>query len=350
MFAAIVALAFFITKPFLPAVLAGGTIAYLSYPLYKKLLTYAGNKNFASLAVAIFIVLLLTVPFIIVISLVSQEAYSTYATLNQQKLGTNFLKIACGDENWLSCKTVKSIVDILPESGSFAHENKLDYYLQITIKKITGFILENFSKFLVSIPSILLNFFVMIFVVYYLLKDGAAIAKRIKNILPLKESHKQNVLNRFHDITFAVFYGNISVAILQGILGIIGFSIFGVPSPVLWGFVTMLFALVPYFGSAIIWLPASLNLIFIGYLQNNNSSTIRGIMLIVYGVLIISSIDNILKPKIIGAKAKIHPVLVLLGVLGGLNMFGFIGLILGPLMLALLITFINIYEKENNQK
>ena len=332
-------LAFYITKPFLPALFTGAIIAYLSHPLYKKTLRYIKNKNLASFIVAIFIVLLFTVPFIIVLGLVSKEAYATYTTLNQQNLGTNFLKVVCIDESSLSCKTTKSFIGFLPE-------NDLDYYLQVTIKKITGFIISNVSKFLASIPSILLNFFVMIFVIYYLLKDGEIIGKRIKNILPLKESHKQHVLDKFHNIAYAVFYGNISIAILQGILGGIGFLVLGISSPILWGFVMVLFALIPYFGTAIIWLPAALNLIFIGYLQNDSSSTMRGIFLIIYGILVISSIDNILKPKIIGTKAKVHPILVLLGVLGGLSLFGFIGLILGPVMLALLMTFIDIYEEE----
>lgn len=332
-------LVFYITKPFLSALITGAIIAYLSYPLYKKTLRYIKNKNFASLIVAVFIVLILTLPFVIVLGLISKEAYATYISLNQQDLGTNFLKIACRDESSLSCKAIKRFIDFLPE-------NDLDYYLEVTIKKITGFILENASKFLASIPSILLNFFVIIFVVYYLLKDGELITKRIKNMIPLKESHKQHVLDKFHNVTYAVFYGNILVAILQGILGVIGFLILGVPSPVLWGVVMMLFALMPYFGTAIVWLPAALNLIFIGYLQNDNSSAIRGVILIFYGIFVISSIDNILKPKLIGAKANVHPILVLLGVLGGLNLFGFIGIILGPVMLALLTTFVDIYEDE----
>jgi len=335
-------LVFFITKPFLSALLTGAIIAYLSYPLYLKALPYAKNKNITASLVSIFIVLLFTIPFIILVGLIAQEAYYTYQTLSDQKLGTNFLNVVCKDENWLLCKTTNFFVSFLPNKN-------LDYYLQTTIEKITGFIIFNASSFVASIPTILLNFFVMIFVVFYLLKDGDIISKRIKNIIPLKESHKQQVIERFHNITYAVFYGNISLAVLQGILGIIGFFVLGVPSPLLWGFVMMLFALIPYFGTAIIWLPAALNLIFIGYLQNSSASTIKGIILIVYGVLIISTIDNVLKPKIIGSKAQVHPILVLLGVLGGLNLFGFIGLILGPVMLALLMTFINIYEKEKTE-
>lgn len=327
------------TRPFLPALLTGAIIAYLSYPLYERILGCIKNKNFSSLIVALLVVLIITLPFVAVLGMVSKEAYNTYATLDKQNLGTNFMRTVCREENWLSCRFVNRFVGFLPE-------NNIDYYLQVTIEKITVFIINNVSKFIASIPSILLNFFVMVFVVYYLLKDGEAVVKRIKNILPLKEPHKRHVLERFHDIAYAVFYGNISIAVLQGILGGIGFLILGVSSPILWGFVMMLFALVPYFGTAVVWLPAALNFIFLGYLQNDNSLTIRGAMLILYGVFVISSIDNILKPKVIGIKADVHPILVLLGVLGGLSLFGFIGLILGPVMLALLMTFVEIYEEE----
>lgn len=339
LFLAILALAFIITRPFLPALFTGAIIAYLSYPLYKKTLKRINNKNIAAFIIAIVIVLIFTIPLIAVIGLISKEAYTTYTTLNQQNLGTNFMRIVCKDEGYLSCRALKSFVSFLPEED-------LDYYLQITIKKITEFIIEDIGDFLASIPAFLLNFFVMMFVVYYLLKDGESVAKRIKNILPLKESHKQHVLERFHNITSAVFYGSILTAILQGILGGIGFFILGISSPILWGFIMTIFALIPYFGTAIVWLPAALNLLFIGYLQNDNSFTIRGIVLILYGVFIISTIDNILRPKLISNKAKVHPILVLLGVLGGLSLFGFLGLILGPIMLALLMTFVDIYEEE----
>ena len=319
--------------------MTGAIIAYMSYPLYKKLSKHIRNKSAASFVIALLIVFIITVPFIIIVGLISEEAYYTYTTLNQHNLGTNFLRVACTDETSFTCKNVRLLVDFLPEKD-------LDYYLQITIKKITAYIIENLSAIIVSIPSFLLDFFVMIFIVYYLLKDGELASDKIKSILPLKESHKEQVIQRFHEITSAMFYGNLFIAVLQGILGGIGFLLFGVPSPILWGFVMIFFALLPYFGTALVWLPAALNLIFIGYLHNSNSYIINGVMLLVYGTLVVSTIDNFVKPKMLGAKADVHPVLVLLGVLGGLSLFGFIGLILGPLMLSLLITFIDIYEKE----
>ena len=306
------------------------------------------NKNLASFAVVALVVLLLTIPLLAVLGLVSNEAYSTYKTLNQHDLGTNFIKVVCTQEDWLSCRATKSLLEFMPDSGNaqLSAGAKLDRYLQLTIARISVFIIDNVSKFLVSVPSLLLNFFVMIFVIYYLLKDGDKVSARIKNLLPLKESHKQKVIGRFHDITFGSFYGNLAVAVLQGFLGGLGFFVLGVSSPILWGFVMALFALLPYVGTAFIWLPAGLNLIFLGYIQNDTSPTIKGIVLIIYGILVVSTVDNIIKPKLISAKADVHPILVLLGVLGGLSIFGFIGLILGPVLLALLITFTDIYDTE----
>ena len=107
----------------------------------------------------------------------------------------------------------------------------------------------------------------------------------------------------------------------------------------------MFFSLIPFIGSSIIWFPAALLLIFNGYIQLDNVIIIKGVLLILWGMFIVGLIDNLLKPKIIGSKARIHPVLVLIGVLGGLKVFGIIGIIIGPIILALLTTFIKIYEE-----
>jgi len=342
LFFAILLLAFYITKPFLISLLTGAVLAYLSYPLYEFVTRKIKNRNAASVIVTTFIVLLFAVPSVMVLGLISKEAYYTYTTLNNQNLGTNFMKVMCKDENWLSCRTIKIFVEFLPQ-------HNLDYYFQASIQKITGFILDSISKIIVSAPLILLKIFVVVFVIFYLLKDGEIILIKVKSILPLKEHHKQNVFEKFHRTISAVFYGNLSMAILQGILGSLGFFILGVSSPILWGFVMMLFALIPYFGTAIIWLPAAMNLIFMGYLQNSNSFFIRGMVLIVYELLVVAGVDNILRSKIIGLKSDVHPILVLIGVLGGLDVFGFVGIILGPAVLALLIIFVDIYIEEKSE-
>ena len=347
LFIGMLVLGFFIAKPFLPAIFMGIILAYFSYPYYKKLTKKIKNVRIASLLVCMALMLVITIPLILVLGTVTGEALSIYQSLETgntttSTLGTNFLKIACKESDWISCKTANYFVSRLPDKD-------LNKYIHNIIEKITEFFIENGKIFIATLPSILVGFFVMFFVIYYLLIDGEKIYWKIRDILPLKGSHKDHVFERFNEIIWAVFYGNLSVAFIQGLVGMLGLFVLGVDSPILWGFVMMVFALIPYIGTAIVWLPAALNLIFKGYLENSNSYTIKGIILIIYGVLVISTIDNILKPKIIGSKANVHPVLVLIGILGGLNLFGFVGIILGPAILALIVAFFEIYEDERSE-
>ena len=334
-------IAFYITKPFLAALITGTLVAYLSYPLYKKTELYVKNKSWAAFIVTIFIVLIFTIPSVLIMSLAFREAqyYTAYIDTNGSHLGTNFLNVICKDKNWALCRATNGALSLLPQ-------NEPDYYINVFIQKISDFIIENVQKFISSLLSIVFDFFIMVFIIYYLYKDGYSIYFRVKQMLPVKESHKERVLNRFHATTKAIFYGNISTAIIQGILGYLGFLVLGFKSPFLWGLIMALFAFVPYIGTAIVWLPAALNLMFIGYLENSNTPIVKGIILLAYGAFVLSAIDHFLKPKIIGDKAEVHPILVLIGVLGGLKLFGFIGIILGPVIFALVVTFINIFEEE----
>ena len=192
----------------------------------------------------------------------------------------------------------------------------------------------------------MLDMFIVLFVMFFLFRDGKIFIDKIERIMPLKDEYRKHVFKKLNDMAYAVIYGSIIIAIIQGTLGGLGFLAFGLPSPILWGIVMMFASLIPYVGSSIIWFPASLILIFNGYLNSETNLIIKGIFFILYGIFVVGTIDNILKPKLIGDKAGIHPVLVMLGVVGGLSFFGFIGVIIGPIILAMLVTFIEIYEEE----
>ena len=170
-------------------------------------------------------------------------------------------------------------------------------------------------------------------------------------VLPIKPAHQEILVKSFKDVTYAVIYGHVIIALIQGTLGTIGFVILGVPSPIFLGSIMTITALIPYLGTAIIWLPTAIFMITSGLIQHSNSMVIRGIILLSFGALVISTIDNILRPKIIGSKADVHPLLVLFGVLGGLSMFGFIGIIIGPVILAACIVMIKLYltRKEDTR-
>jgi predicted PurR-regulated permease PerM len=178
------------------------------------------------------------------------------------------------------------------------------------------------------------------------LKDGPGLMKSINKYLSMKKQHHQKIIKRLDDVMFGVVYGNVLVALFQGIVAIIGFFIFGVNAPILWGLVVAITALIPYIGTALVWVPMSLIFFLEGFLSGDKLIMWKGVGLFLYGLLLISTIDNFLKPKIIGDRSKVHPVVILLGIFGGLALMGIPGFIVGPVVLALTISFVEIYLKK----
>jgi len=291
------------------------------------------------LIVSILVILVLTLPFFFIINAVSKEAYTTYLITKQKLSSGSLINADCGSNANPVCKFVNYIEEKFEDP-------KIRFQFDNSIKKFSTYIIDSASNFILSLPSFFLNVFIIIFVMFFFFRDGHLIVDKIEKLLPLKKTHQKYIFKKFDGVMFAVIYGNIIVAVIQGALGGLGFFIFGVQSPILWGIVMMLFSLIPYLGSSIIWFPAALLLLFNGYTQLDNGIMIKGVLLLIWGIFIVGLADNFLKPKIIGSRANIHPVLVLLGVLGGLKVFGVLGLIIGPIILALLTTFIKIYEDE----
>ena len=152
----------------------------------------------------------------------------------------------------------------------------------------------------------------------------------------------KNIFKQFNNLTYATVYGQFIVALIQGAVATVAYFLFGVGSPITWGLLTTFFALIPFLGTPIVWVPISLNLLI-------SAEIARGIGLLLVGIFIISTIDNLLKPRLIGKRASLHPVLVLIGVVGGLITMGLIGIIIGPLIISLLISFVEVYHKERKR-
>lgn len=337
-----IGLVFLVIKPFISALLASVFLSYLFYPIYKWVKRKVKNENIASIVVSFIIILLLLAPLFFVLNTITREAYVGYLTSKQKLLTIGDFFKNCPEDNPL-CGFISYI-------GDFLDEPKVKYHLQNTVEKVTSYIIDNVSNLVFSIPKFVLNFFVMVFTMFYLFKDGPMILRNLRRVLPLKDIYKRHLFEKFGKVTYAIVYGHIVVAIIQGILGGIGFFIFGISSPIIWGIVMAFAALIPFIGTAIVWLPAALFKLFGGISANNTGEIIGGILFVLYGIILISSVDNVVRPKIIGDKAKVHPVLILVGVLGGLYFLGTVGAVVGPLVLALFVTFIKAYETEKYRK
>ena len=204
------------------------------------------------------------------------------------------------------------------------------------------------AKFIFTIPLMIAQILLTFVLAYFVLGDWENILKKTVDLIPMREETKIKLIKQFGDITHTVIYAQLFVAMVQGLVGAIAFYILGVPFPIILGVVMAFCALIPAIGTAIIWVPASLYLILNGYASHTSWILIKGIILFVYGLLVIGLIDNFLLAKIVHAKAKVSQIIVIVGVIGGFALLGVVGIFVGPILLPLLITYFKTFKERFN--
>lgn len=195
------------------------------------------------------------------------------------------------------------------------------------------------SSLIGAVPQFFIAITVILFVVYYILTDGRILTEYIRRAAPLPPAQVDYLLHEAKRGLHAVFVGQILTSAIQGALGGIGFLIAGVPGAVLWAVVMAILSLLPVVGAFLVWVPAVIYLILV-------EKTWEAVFLAAWGVIVVSQVDNFLRPKLIGDRAQIHPVFVLIGVLGGVAAFGFIGLFLGPLLVGVTLSVLRVWESD----
>jgi predicted PurR-regulated permease PerM len=204
------------------------------------------------------------------------------------------------------------------------------------LQQVSIFLFNQTTNILKGLSTFFIGFFFTLLSLYYLFKDGDRLFGRMKEILPIHTRERDLLILRFKEMVYATIYGGLLIAIIQGVLGGVIFWILGISSPILWGTTMAFFSFIPIGGTALIWFPAAIILIVQG-------AFLKGIILLGLGVFGISMVDNLLRPIFISSKTNIHPLLLFFAVLGGIQAFGLIGLVVGPLIVALCLTLIEIY-------
>jgi predicted PurR-regulated permease PerM len=204
---------------------------------------------------------------------------------------------------------------------------------------VSGYVINEVQSAATNLTGLLINFGMMIFALFFFFRDGDNMLERIKSLIPMKDEQKDEIFKKFYDTLNAVILGVMVTAAIQGILQGLFFWILGISYSVLGGVLTFVFALIPIAGAVIIWLPVGLYLVFTG-------SIYTGIGVLIFGGLVVSSVDNFLKPMIIGGKIKLSTLFLVLTIFGSLSVFGFTGIIIGPILLAIFMSFIDIYKSE----
>ena len=320
-----VSLAFtWILLPFYGAVLWGTVTAILFVPLYRRLLKLMKRRrNLAALSTVIIIIAIVILPVTLIGALLTQEALEFYQRVQSGELDL--------------VRFFQQVHDLLPEWAinlldrfGLASLGAVQEKLSTGLMKASQFIATQALSIGQSAFDFIANLFVMLYLLFFLLRDEDTLSKRIRDASPLRAEQQKAFLLKFTIVIRATVKGDMLVALLQGMLGGLIFWVLGIGAPLLWAVVMAFFSLLPAIGAGLIWIPVAVYLLAIG-------SIWQGLVLIAFGALVIGLVDNLLRPILVGKDTKMPDYLVLISTVGGIATFGLNGFVIGPLIAAMFI-------------
>lgn len=319
----LVTLAFFwILLPFYGAIFWGTTLAIIFAPVNRRLLArFRGRRNLAALTTLLLIVLMVIIPLSLISASLIQEGMVVYKRINSGELNLG--------------KYFAQVVEAMPP---FVHDVLTRFGVGDVFslrEKLSAGALEG-SKFIASRAvslgqntfGFLVAMAVMLYLLFFLLRDGAKLANKSRQVIPLSSEHQQLLTRKFTTVVRATVKGNIAVAVIQGALGGLIFWILGIQGALFWAVIMAILSLLPAVGASLIWIPVAIYFLATGAIW-------QGVALIAFGVLVIGLVDNLLRPLLVGKDTKLPDYVVLISTLGGLAVFGLNGFVIGPLIAAL---------------
>lgn len=309
--------------PYLSSLVIAATLAIIFEPVHNRVFKIVRRqKILAALITILAMLVIVLVPITFFGIKVFNQAQNLYLQVSAKNTNLDSL-------DQISVSFEKKINSLFPKLG-------FSFDINESIEKFFKWFFQNIGPIFSSVAQIFTNFLLSLIALYYIFKDGQRLKTTLFRLSPLNDDHNNEIFAKLKNAIGSVIRGSITVAVIQGVLAGTGFAIFGIPNAALWGFVTVIAALIPIVGTATILAPA------IGYLfLFGNSMAAFG--LLIWGMTAVGLIDNFLGPKLIERSVKIHPFLILLSVLGGMSFFGPIGFLVGPLALALLFALFNLY-------
>lgn len=326
-------LTFFIFRPFLVVLILAAVFAVVLQPLYRGVLRrMSGLPGLAAFLTIIISVLCILVPLTLITVEMVGDAQNLYASFTD---GGG--KVSLDATSKYINDTVTRYVPSLGLAGIDLSTSVNQY-----IKDGLTWLVQNLSGLFGGATQLFISFFIFLFALYYLLRDGMKLKRMVIEASPLLDSDDNIVFARLELAINSVIRGSLTIALIQGILTGIGFTIFGIPNSILWGAVAALAALIPALGTALVLLPGVAYLFIVG-------SMWPAVGLLIWSVFAVGLIDNFLGPRLVGKGMQIHPLIVLLSVFGGLVFFGASGIFLGPLCTSLLFALVSIYPHISKQ-
>lgn len=313
-------------QPFVIYMVTGMFVAVLALPI-DRLWEKAFPNRVAAIFTILTLVVLITGPMVGLGYALYRDVSGVVEDINEGKL-----------EQWVD--EAYGLVDqYFPPQTADERNRTVDDLVNRTEEQVNEWLTALGNRLLDGLGNVLIAFTIILFVTYYVLTDGHRLVGFLRRASPLPARQVDYLLREAHRGLRAVFVGQILTSIIQAMVGGVGFLIVGLPGVVLWTAVMAILALLPVVGAFLVWLPAAIFLLVQGKIW-------QGVFLLVWGGLVVSNIDNFVRPMLIGRSSGIHPLFVLVGVLGGVAAFGFIGLFLGPVLVGVTVSVLKVWEEE----
>lgn len=327
-------LAYLILQPFLHILIFAIVLATAFHPTQVRLSRlYRGRKNLAALTIVFIITFVIVLPVFLFTSALVNQGLQSINQMNEWIKAGNLNKLA-HDERLVTF--LARIQERLP----FLELEKLNLansLLEIS-KGFGQYFLSKGATILGNVATLVSHFFIMIFVVFYVLRDGKEMIHQARLLSPLKTEQEDRIINGIHVVGGSVLLGTLATAAFQGLVGGIGLAIVGIPG-LFWGTVMGFSSLIPIVGTSLVWIPSVVYLILLGKMK-------YAVFLVAWNILLVGSIDNFLRPFLMGGEGRMSPFYVFLAIIGGVQYFGLVGILYGPLILSFAMIMLYIYQVE----
>ncbi len=313
-------LAFLVVRPVITSVIGALILAYLFMPLQRKVVQIFKNKTFSASVVLAILLIVIIIPTWFLIPIVVDQIFQMFRytqTLDVQKILVNLFPTASEQFSVQAGVAVNSF-----------------------ISKISGAALNSLVGVFLDVPMISLHLFIVCFIFFFALRDHERLKEFMTGLSPFSPSKEKILVKHFRDITDSVIYGQIIIGLVQGALAGIGFLVFGIKNALVLTLLATILSITPIVGPFIIWVPVAIYLFATG-------STGIAFGYLLYNVIIVSTVDNVLRSYLVSRRTNLSPAVILVGMMGGVFIFGIMGLILGPLILAYFLVFLQSYKEKS---
>ncbi|CAN5745244.1 AI-2E family transporter [soil metagenome] len=318
-------------QPFVGVLAWAAVLAIVFYPIHQRLLKRVKKPGLTALLSCILVLLTILVPVAFVTIAVLNEFSGAVANLQAT---ITYLFDPESPYTGRVLRWVSQYIDI--------EQVRSGQYLRERLQGVSGQLAGRTLGVIGGVIGAIVQVFFVVFTMYYLFRDGDKIFAVLRDALPLDSKQATAIMARTRDVIGASVYGVLAIAIVQGVLGGLAFWVLGVPSAIVWGVVMIFLSMIPMLGAFLVWVPAAAFLALTGH-------PVKALLMVLWGILVIGMADNFLRPKLVGERTKLHELLIFFAVLGGLRVFGVLGIVLGPVVLAITLALVDVFRAADRE-